>query len=374
MKSIALFIVCFTLVADVQNYSQENKSSWKDIPEGLLLNQIQVIGSHNSYKEAMDLPIFQHLKQRDSSTANALDYSHIGLSEQLSMGLSNLEIDIYADAKGGKYADPKGLEWVGESNQAKPYDPEGLMKEPGFKVLHVQDIDFRSNCLTLKSCLQEMKSWSETNPNHNPVFITINAKDQPIDRLDFTIPEKFTAEVFNQLDKTLQENLGLEKLIIPDQVKGNYNTLESAVLKGKWPTLEAAKGKFIFILDETGEKIETYTQENPSLRGRILFANAQPGTPEAAILIMNDPIRDLSKIQDLVKKGYIVRTRADANTKQARNNDKSMFEAACQSGAQIITTDYYLPSSHFISDYKISFEDGTFFRENPLLQENAKGR
>lgn len=368
MKSIVLFIVCLALVADAKNDTQEVLSSRGDTPEGLLLNQIQVIGSHNSYKEAMDLPIFQNLKQRDLSTANALDYSHIGLSEQLSMGLSNLEIDIYADGKGGKYAAPQGLELVGQNANIKDYDADGLMNEPGFKVFHLQDIDFRSSCLTFKSCLQELRTWSEANPGHNPIFITINAKDQPIDKPGFTVPEKFTAKEFNQLDKIIQENLGREKLLIPDEVRGNYNTLESAVLQGNWPTLEATKGKFIFILDETGEKITTYIQDSPSLKGRILFANVPPGSPEAAILIMNDPIKDLNKIQDLVKRGYIVRTRADANTKEARNNDKSMFEAACKSGAQIITTDYYIPSTHFKSDYKVSFEDGTFFRENPLFK------
>jgi hypothetical protein len=166
--------------------------------------------------------------------------------------------------------------------------------------------------------------------------------------------------------------MGLERLLTPDQVRGNYQTLESAVLNGNWPKVKAAKGKFIFILDETGQKLDAYTQNHPSLSGRTLFVNAQPGNPEAAIMVMNDPVKDLTKIQELVKRGYIVRTRADADTKEARRNDKSTFEAACQSGAQIITTDYYQPSRHFKSAYKITFADGSFFRENPLLQGKAK--
>ncbi len=96
-----------------------------------------------------------------------------------------------------------------------------------------------------------------------------------------------------------------------------------------------------------------------------MFANAEPGTPEAAILIRNDPKQ--AGITDLVRKGYIVRTRADAETWEARVNDRSRFEAACRSGAQIITTDYYRKSTHFASDYSISFEDGGYFRGNPVL-------
>lgn len=95
-----------------------------------------------------------------------------------------------------------------------------------------------------------------------------------------------------------------------------------------------------------------------------MFANAQPGTPEAAILIRNNPKQD--SIATLVIKGYIVRTRADADTREARLIDYTSFEAACRSGAQIITTDYYRKSTHFPSEYVISFKNGTYFRINPL--------
>jgi hypothetical protein len=329
------------------------------------LNQIQVIGSHNSYKQAIDPALFQMLKQTNETLANGLDYSHISIIDQLDMGLANLEIDIYADAKGGRYAHPKGLDWV--KNQAGEYDPEKEMLEPGFKIFHVQEIDFRSHYLTLKSCLRDLKKWSEAHPDHTPVFITMNAKDEEIKREGFTVPEKFTSGVFDELDRIILDELGKENLITPDQVRGNHGTLVDAVLGGNWPSLQEAKGKFIFILDEKGEKRSAYIQDHPSLEGRVLFANAEPGTPEAAILILNDPRKDQAQIQELVKKGYIVRTRADADTKQARKNDKSQFEAACQSGAQIITTDYYQKSKHFDSDYQVSFDGNTYFRLHPFL-------
>jgi hypothetical protein len=73
----------------------------------------------------------------------------------------------------------------------------------------------------------------------------------------------------------------------------------------------------------------------------------------------------------LVKKGYIIRTRADSDTQQARANDKSSFNAACASGAQIITTDYYLKSAFFKSDYVVKFDDGKYFRANLLLKTNT---
>ena len=143
-------------------------------------------------------------------------------------------------------------------------------------------------------------------------------------------------------------------------------TLEEAVLQGTWPTLKTARGKFIFVLDAKGEKMRSYSDGHPSLEGRILFINADPGTAEAAIIISNNS--KSSQIPLLVKKGYIVRTRADSDTKQARENDRSYFDAACNSGAQIITTDYYQKSKQFKSDYFVSFEGGTYFRMNPIFK------
>ena len=86
------------------------------------------------------------------------------------------------------------------------------------------------------------------------------------------------------------------------------------------PLLKNAKGKFIFVLDETGGKIALYSKGHPSLKGRSLFVNAASGTPEAAILIGNNPKTD--NIGSLVREGYIVRTRADADTREARTSGR----------------------------------------------------
>ncbi len=330
------------------------------------INQIQVIGSHNSYKKAIDPALFKVFQLRDSVSASKIDYEHIPLADQLNMGLLNLEIDVYADEKGGKYAHPKGLDLA---KGQPPFDPEGKMQEPGFKVFHIQDLDFRSNFLTLKDGLQQLKAWSAAHPDHNPVFITLEPKDEPIKIPGFTVPEKFTENTFAELDKSLEDNLGKENLITPDMVKGNYKTLEDAVLHGNWPTLKAAKGKFLFILDAKNSKRAMYMAGHPSLKGRVLFADADPGTPEAAAMIRNNP--NDPEIKGLVKKGYIIRTRSDGDTQQARKNDKSDFIAACNSGAQIITTDYYLKSTHFKSDYVVSFEGNKYFRVNPLFSNKT---
>lgn len=338
-----------------------------DLSDDLPINKIQVIGSHNSYKRAIDPALFKMFAHRDSVSASKLDYEHIPLAEQLDMGLLNLEIDVYADEKGGKYAHPKGLEWA--KGQA-PYDTEGVMNEPGFKVLHVPDLDFRADALTLKGILQTLRQWSEKHPDHYPVFITLEPKDGASDHKELTVPEPFTEKVFDELDKALEDNLGREHLLVPDMVRGKYATLEEAVLHNNWPSLKAAKGKFVFILDGKKEKQALYAAGHPSLKGRVLFTNADPGSPEAAIMIRNNP--RMPEIKSLVEKGYMIRTRADSDTKEARTNDHSSFVAACNSGAQIITTDYYRKSTHFTSDYIVSFEGGNkYCRLNPVLNHST---
>ena len=351
-------ITCFGLLLVVPAIALITKKD--DLP----INQIQVIGSHNSYKQAINPALFNVIKSQDSAAANSLDYEHIPMPGQLDMGLRNLEIDVYADEKGGKYANPRGFEQV----KGQPaFDKDGEMNKPGFKVFHVPDLDFRSSALTFVIALQQLKKWSDANPNHTPVFITLEAKDESIKRKGFTQPEVFTSKTFDELDAVIIQNLGKEHILSPDDVRGMYKTLEEAVLARNWPKLSQAKGKFLFVLDAKDRKRATYIQGHPSLKGRVLFANAEPGTPEAGFMIRNNPKDE--QIPELVKKGYLIRTRADSDTKQARKNDWSDFEAACKSGAQIITTDYYKKSTHFKSDYAISFADGKYFRANPLFKK-----
>lgn len=329
------------------------------------INQYQLIGSHNSYKQAIEPALLDSMIARDPK-ATGLQYSHIGLADQLDLGLRNLEIDVYGDSLGGRYAHPEGLDWV---PPVQPYDPDSLMMQPGFKVFHMIGVDFRSSCPTLTIALQQLKDWSSANPGHFPVFITMEVKgsaDQLKADTSLTEPESLTPATFDRLDSALRAGLGEDKLLTPDMVRGDAATLNDAITGNGWPCLSDAAGRFAFILDDGGAKRDLYMHGHPSLKGRVLFARAKPGTAEAAALILNNP--EDEQIPELVKQGYLVRTRADANTIEARANDYTHFEVACQSGAQIITTDYYQPSQFFDSPYHIAFADSTYVRVNPLFK------
>jgi len=70
------------------------------------INQIQVIGSHNSYHTGIAPSEHKLIEQQNPKAMRALDYAHPPLDDQLSGGVRQLEIDVYADSKGGRYARP----------------------------------------------------------------------------------------------------------------------------------------------------------------------------------------------------------------------------------------------------------------------------
>ena len=332
------------------------------------LNQIQVLGSHNSYKLKMHPSLWKAIHEKDTITAMELDYGHLPLKDQLNIGIRSLEFDVYHDPEGGKYAAPFGLILILQAGNSPDQFDGTALQSSGLKVLHIQDIDFRSHNATFKSCLREINEWSKEHPNHFPIVITINAKDDLIEQPGFVKPLPFTANALDSIDLEIHAVFKEKQLITPYSIKKDAATLEESILNYGWPTLAECRGKFLFVLDENDEKMQRYTKGHPSLGGRAMFVNAPVGTPEAAFLIINDPVKDLAKIQELVKKGYIVRTRADADTWEARRNDLTRFEKSLESGAQIISTDYYLPDSTLGTGYQVRFQNDKVALCNPMFQ------
>ena len=42
-----------------------------------------------------------------------------------------------------------------------PDDYITAMAKPGFKVIHVLDVDYQSSCLALADCLKQVAAWSK---------------------------------------------------------------------------------------------------------------------------------------------------------------------------------------------------------------------
>jgi len=350
---------CNLAAPDAKAAGEGCARAWMD--KNLRLNDIVAVGTHNSYKAAIPDPIMSLIKLGSSKSALGLDYSHIPLKQQLDDGARAVEIDVVYDPKGGLYADPAGAAMTGEV-MADAWKAE--MTRPGYKVLHIQDIDFHAVCITFVDCLRDLKDWSAAHPDHVPVLVTMNIKDDSIPMPASVTPLPFDAAAADALDAEVLSVFSKDELVTPDQVQGGAPTLRDGVLEHGWPTLGETRGKFLFALDESGDKIETYIGGRKSLEGRVFFVNS-PGesAPQAAYFTLNE-ISDIPRITEDVQKNFLVRTRADADTVEARRNDTSRRDKALASGAQYVSTDYMHPDTRF-SPYQARMPEGVIAACNP---------
>jgi hypothetical protein len=280
----------------------------------LHLNMLQAKATHNSY----------HVEPEGNAIPQ-WDYSHPPLDEQLRLqGVRGVELDTY-------YNDASDT----------------------FDVYHVPQFDAVSNCNVLVDCLAALRRWSDDNPAHHPIFVQIEPKSAfPVEAAEAHF-ERFEAEILAVWPR--------ERIIIPDDVRGAAATLREAVTGAGWPTLGDVRGKLLFYWNEAGVLREAYTRGQQNLDGRLMFAEADPDDPYAAIIIMNTASAEVTPV---VADGFIVRTRADSDGNEARANDTGPRDLAFASGAQIVSTDFPVPVAGF--DYVVEVPGGTPSRCNPV--------
>jgi len=338
------------------------------------LNQIQVIGTHNSYHIAPDAGVLSLIAAASRKQADALDYSHRPLAEQFSkLGIRQIELDLFADPEGGHYAEPSARAILRKAGKDAGPDPDegGRLRKPGIKVLHVPDVDFRSTVPTFVEALKEIRAWSAAHPRHVPIFVLLELKDQASPALP-TRPVPFTKALLDTVDAEILSVFERAALLTPDDVRGTSATLPEALKERGWPTLEACRGRVMFALDNEDAVRDRYLEGHPALRDRLLFVSVAREHPAAAWMKMNDVFGDFDKIKELVRDGFLVRTRADTDTVEARRNDPSRRDKALASGAQFASTDYPEPRPDF-SDYVVRLPGGATARPNPVSGEPGAG-
>lgn len=363
----------------------------------LKINQVQLLGTHNSYAQPVDSTVlayidpiiekltkgymqhmpaeqkaaFQEFHPNTVKMSEGLKYNHPPFDVQLDAGIRSLEIDVYHDPTGNRFNDPasyRELRKQGYTSLA-PFKIKGLDK-PGFKVLHMADIDFRTHYPTFREALTALRSWSDKHPAHFPIFIMIEAKDKGMPLFPNAAQVlPFDEKAFDGLDQEVVSVLGREKLIIPDDVRGKFPTLREAVLAGNWPSVKAARGKFIFLLlpSTAGmNMISDYAKNRPNLENRVMFMQSTAQDTYAAFFLLDNAIVRQKEIQQYVKQGYLVRTRSDIETYEAKVNDYSRATAAFESGAQIISTDFFRKGNGYGTSYVVKLPGGEEARMNPV--------
>mgnify|MGYP003287431136 CR=1 FL=1 len=341
--------------------------------QSLRMNEIQVIGTHNSYhRELSKAEVAAHDAVYGGAPIyeNFLAYSHASLPNQLArQGMRGLELDLFPDPAGGLYANPL----LRQRLAAGPLtDPEWY--RPGIKVLHTEDLDYNSTCIRLVTCLSLVRTWSRANPAHVPLLILLELKaTDPIAGALGGVPvPPWDGAALDNLDAEIRLVFRPAELITPDDVRRRGPTLEQSVLQRGWPSLRSARGRVMFLMDnDPGPISAAYTAGRPSLQGRVLFTNSRPGRPDAAFVKRNEPTgANLEQIQALVRAGYVVRTRSDEPLITVLSGDQTRLRSALASGAQVVSTDFpeVGMSARYDRDYVAALPEGGPARCNPVIK------
>jgi hypothetical protein len=232
------------------------------------------------------------------------------------------------------------------------------MDQPGFKVMHMQGYDNYSTCLTLEACFSVLADWSRQNPGHALITVTLNLKDdQPFPGTSPAVP--FDNRLLDEMDRLIAALFERETVFTPDDLRGAAPSLKLAVRQNRWPTRSETRGQFMFVIDEeTPSAMLRYREGHPSLRGRMMWATFPETEEEAAFINIWNIRGQEARARALVEDGFLVRTAADIGTAEARRGDRTRLDAAIESGAQFIATDFYPGHiSDIPTDYIASFKD-----------------
>ena len=280
--------------------------------QGVKINEIAVIGTHNSY-QLLATPQKRALEEVRSFLSSGekggnRNFEMDTFTEQLERGVRNLEIDIETVDDGG---------------------------DVSFIVTHNPITDNVSSAYDFAKGLEEILLWSENNPGHLPVYLLIEPKGN-VDEINNI--KNFTYEYALELDNTIREALG-DSLLTPKLAMGEFATLEEMRMADAWPTLKAASGKIIVLLHPCDVTAE-YINADTTVSSQAMFPMLRTediDKPYASFILDNEPedaVRNNKKTVD--EKRLMVRSRAD----NYPDSDDGKYALADSCGSHIITTDY----------------------------------
>lgn len=332
----------------------------------LRLDQVQLIGTHNSYKLEVDDGIDHVMLEtgyREDERFGAEDlvyrlaYHHPPLEVQLDLGVRFLELDVHADPAGGLYAEPGGYIAMAEFGLQPnaPFDTQGVMRDPGFKVLHVPDWDFLSSCATLKICLRTIVDWSAANPGHLPIILRLEPKERtmpPLVGMDGpTVVPEFDEALWRALQREILEVVPRDQLFVP------------SAWDGAWPTIADLRGRFMLVLGGGRSVAERYAAAAGEDRLIYTFYEQRLVGEHGASLARLSGRVDPATYE--APSGALVFAYTETvNTHEARENDVSRRDALFASDANVLFTGYAIPDPRF-SPYRVRFENGTYARPHP---------
>ena len=265
---------------------------------GLRLNQLQIVGTGESYKQAPASGLLTLVRLSGKKNAQKLDFGEPPLAAQLDQGARALSFDIAYDPKGGLFKTPAA---AAMADDLLDKDFTEAMAAPGFKVVHVLDVDYRSSCLTLRTCLGQVVAWSQAHPGHLPIMISLTSNSEKTPMPGAATPQAWDGAALAALEREITAAIPPDMLLTPRDVKGSSPSLRQAVLEHGWPLLASARGEVIVLLNDTPAKVALYD-------GQTMFVTAPESAPNAAFIAIADPRTDGARITAAVKAGFMVVT------------------------------------------------------------------
>lgn len=295
----------------------ESKIAAFNIPDaiarGVKYNEVAFLGTHNSYKigstdeykklyEAFDVLTFGFI-----SSETAL-FAADTLTQQLQLGIRNLEIDIETVVGDGSI---------------------------DFAVSHIPYLDNVSSCYDLELALEEVKLWSDNNPGHLPVSVIIEPKRAvvPIDGM-----RGFNVDYANELDKLVSSVFG-ETLLTPADMMGEYSSFKEMREADGWLPLGDTMGKVLVLLHDCSATTK-FIKQDETIKSRAMFPVLRYNDRNesyTSFILDNEPDAALKHQKENINKcNLIVRTRADSFP----DFSEERYAMINQCSSQIISSDY----------------------------------
>ncbi|MBQ7296157.1 MAG: hypothetical protein IJW86_08220 [Clostridia bacterium] len=283
------------------------------IASGVRYNEVAFLGTHNSYKigateqykklyDALDVATFGII---GSETA---DFAADTLTQQLELGIRNLEIDI-----------------------------ETVVSDSGadFVVSHIPYLDNVSSCYDLALALSEIKLWSDNNPGHLPVSVIIEPKKAvvPVGGM-----RGFNIDYANELDALVRNVLG-ETLLTPKEMMGEYSSFKEMRENDGWLPLGDTMGKVLVLLHDCSAT-DKFIKQDETIKSRAMFPVLRYNDRNeryTSFILDNEPDTALKHEKESIDKcNLIVRTRADSFP----DFSEERYELINKCRSQIVSSDY----------------------------------
>ncbi len=260
--------------------------------DDLPLNQVQMVGTHNSYHVATT-----------ASPTRADTKAPFG--EQFDFqGVRHIELDVYT--------------WGGE-----------------FRVMHTPVIDAGSQCVTLSKCLDAIARWSDSHPGHDPIMVFLDLKYDKI--FNFFLP--LTAGDIDRLSAVTVQALGGSRLVTGSELRAGRASIEQRVAEVGWPRVGELRGRVMAVVID--DNFAAKLAPGADVGGDVLLGGAERSENwggDVMFAQVADP-SDQKGISRALQRGMLVRTFADEDLVQVRANNGGRADRAFASGAQLIATD-----------------------------------